>query len=98
MHKTLQSLAIAALLAGIPAASADVLILDRIEAAQIEMPERGTTMDRVESRFGAPMAVSGPVGTPPITRWEYADFVVVFEYRHVVHSLEKPARPPRPAS
>ncbi len=98
MPKTLQSLAIAALLAAIPAASADVLILDRLEAAQVEMPERGASMDRVEARFGAPLSVSGPVGEPPITRWEYADFVVVFEYRHVVHSLEKPARPPRPAS
>jgi hypothetical protein len=98
MSKTLHAVAIVALLATTPAATADVLIIDRLEAPQVEVPTRGTTMDRVESRFGAPMNASGPVGEPPITRWEYDGFVVFFEHRHVVHSVQKAGRPAPPAS
>lgn len=98
MAKTLYALAITALLAAAPAANADVLIIEKLAAARTEMPPRGMTMDRVQNRFGAPRVVAGPVGEPPITRWEYDGFVVVFEHRHVVHSIEKIDRPPRPAS
>lgn len=98
MPKTLHSLAVAALLAFIPVATADVLIIERLEAAQTEMPARGMSMERVQSRFGAPLSVSGPIGEPPITRWDYRDFVVVFEHHLVIHSVERSAQPPRPAS
>jgi hypothetical protein len=98
MPKTLYALAIAAVLAAVPAARADTLIIEKLEAASTEMPSRGMSMDRVQSRFGAPQAINGPVGDPPITRWEYDGFVVVFEYRHVVHSVSRHNRPPRPAS
>lgn len=98
MSKTISALAIAGLLAAAPLASADVLIIEKLEAARMEMPTRGMTMDRVQGRFGAPLGVHGPIGDPPITRWDYDGFVVVFEYRHVVHSVLKHDRPPRPAS
>ena len=98
MPKKLHALAIAALLALIPVASADVLIIEKLEAAKVETPPRGMTMDRVQDRFGAPRNIAGPVGDPPITRWDYGDFVVIFEYRHVIHSVERNERPPRPAS
>lgn len=98
MSKTLPALAIFALLAAIPVASADTLIIEKLEAAKAEMPTRGMSMDRVQGSFGAPRSVSGPVGDPPITRWDYDGFVVVFEYRHVVHSVARHAQPPRPAS
>lgn len=98
MPKTLSALMIAAMLSAVPAASADVLIIEKLEAAQAQVPPRGMTMDLVQSRFGAPLSVSGPVGEPPITRWDYDGFVVVFEYRHVIHSVQKHDRPPRPAS
>lgn len=98
MPKTLQTLVIAALLALVPVASADVLIIEKLEAAKVEKPARGMSMERVQDRFGAPRSVSGPVGQPPITRWDYPDFVVVFEHRFVIHSVEKGERPPRPAS
>jgi hypothetical protein len=98
MPKTLSALVIAALLSAVPAASADELIIEKLEAARAEMPPRGMTMDLVQRRFGAPMSVSDPIGEPPITRWDYQGFVVVFEYRHVVHSVLKHDRPPRPAS
>jgi len=98
MPKTLKTLAVAALLAFVPVASADVLIIEKLEAAQVAKPTRGMSMERVQDRFGAPRSVSGPIGEPPITRWDYQDFVVVFEHRFVIHSVEKSERPPRPAS
>lgn len=98
MPKTLHALAIVALLAFVPAAGADVLIIEKLEAAKTAMPARGMSMERVQTRFGAPLSVSGPIGDPPITRWDYQDFVVVFEHRLVIHSVEKSAQPPRPAS
>lgn len=78
------------LTAAAPAAIGDVLLIDGVEAAArtaSERPSRGMTMARVESRFGAPSARGVPVGEPPITRWEYPDFVVYFEYDHVIHSV-----------
>jgi len=78
------------LTAAAPAAIGDVLLIDGVEAAArtaAERPSRGMTMARVESRFGAPSAKAAPVGEPPITRWEYPDFVVYFEYDHVIHSV-----------
>ncbi|MEM7082746.1 MAG: phosphodiesterase [Pseudomonadota bacterium] len=55
-------------------------------------PARGMTMAQVESRFGIPDVRRAPVGNPPITRWEYPSFVVYFEYRHVIHSVNKVSR------
>jgi hypothetical protein len=98
MAKMLNIIAIAAFLAAVPVAGADVLIIDKVEEARTEMPPRGMTMELVQSRFGAPQSSSGPVGQPPITRWDYANFVVVFEHRHVIHSIERRARPAPPVS
>jgi hypothetical protein len=98
MSKTLFALAIISLLGVLPAAQADVLIIEKLEAAKIEMPMRGATMDRVRQLFGAPKSVSGPVGEPPITRWDYDKFVVVFEHNRVIHSVARHDRPPRPAN
>lgn len=96
MSKTLFVLAIISLLGALPAARADVLIIEKLEAAKLEMPVRGATMDRVRQLFGAPQSVSGPVGEPPITRWNYDNFVVVFEHNRVIHSVARHNRPPRP--
>jgi len=51
------------------------------------MPRRWMTAASVESTFGAPEAKVAPVGDPPITRWEYKDFVVFFEYDRVIHTV-----------
>jgi hypothetical protein len=58
-------------------------------AAALELPARGIEKTEVESRFGAPLAIEGPVGQPPITKWIYREFAVVFEYDHVVHSYKR---------
>ena len=50
-------------------------------------PGRGANMQSVEARYGAPAERRGPIGKPPITRWDYPGFVVFFEYEHVIHSV-----------
>lgn len=72
--------------------SADTLLIEGVDAARptsAERPKRGSSMARVEARFGAPTARSNAVGRPPITRWDYADFTVYFEYQHVLHSVRR---------
>jgi hypothetical protein len=59
--------------------------------AQSQLPERGLDKSTVETRLGAPQRVEGPVGEPPITKWIYADYIVVFEYDHVVHTVKRQA-------
>ena len=49
----------------------------------------GMSKAEVEKLFGIPAQVQGPVGQPPITRWHYPDYVVTFEYEHVVHTVLK---------
>ena len=58
-----------------------------IKPAGIETPQRGSTMSAVEQKFGAPANKSGPVGNPPITKWFYPNFVVVFENDKVIHTV-----------
>ena len=52
-------------------------------------PTRGMSRDRVQAYFGMPKSRRNPVGDPPITRWDYANFVVFFEYDKVIHSVSK---------
>lgn len=51
------------------------------------VPRRGARMETVRQQFGDPERHRPPVGDPPITRWEYADFIVYFEHRRVIHSV-----------
>ena len=71
---------------------ADTLLIESVDAAQptaTERPKRGSSMASVEARFGPPATSSSAVGQPPITRWDYADFTVYFEYDHVLHSVRR---------
>ena len=52
-------------------------------------PTRGMSRDSVRSSYGNPTVATGPVGDPPISRWEYENFVVFFEYDRVIHSVTK---------
>ncbi|MGD8323450.1 MAG: hypothetical protein PVF50_03715 [Gammaproteobacteria bacterium] len=70
-------------------ASADTLLLEGISmdaATAGQRPQRGMSMANVEARFGSPTSRVAAVGEPPISRWEYPDFIVYFEYDHVVHA------------
>jgi hypothetical protein len=69
---------------------AETLAIDgqvAIKPATVETPQRGSTMSAVEQKFGAPSNKAGPVGNPPITKWFYPNFVVVFENDKVLHAV-----------
>lgn len=76
-----------------PLALAEVLHIpvgqQSAELAQIKHPVTGTTKERVISEFGEPLKQNEARGTPPISSWEYEDFVVYFENDHVIHSVLK---------
>ena len=56
---------------------------------QAGKPTRGMTEERVRANFGSPQSTVAAVGDPPISRWEYAEFVVFFEYDRVIHAVTK---------
>jgi len=58
-----------------------------IKPSGVETPQRGSSMSAVEARFGAPANKSSAVGNPPITKWFYPNFVVVFEHDKVLHAV-----------
>ncbi len=58
-----------------------------VKPSGVETPQRGSSMSAVEARFGAPANKSSPVGNPPITKWFYPNFVVVFEHDKVLHAV-----------
>lgn len=66
---------------------ADTLEMVDAPAGASARPTRGMTMNRVESRFGAPDRRIAAVGDPPISRWEYPGYVVYFEYDKVLHAV-----------
>ena len=90
MQKSL-GLATAILLLAIAVTAIAQTVINDVPAAERfnEIPARGMTMEYVEANFGAPRSKRSPIGDPPITRWEYADFIVYFEYKRVIHSVAK---------
>lgn len=81
------------LMLGLPlSATADTLLIEGLRDAAptaTARPERGMSMERVTESWGQPLARRGPVGDPPISRWEYDDFVVFFEYSRVIHAVRQ---------
>lgn len=55
--------------------------------AETALPAAGMSMQAVEGQFGKPASKSPSVGVPPITRWDYGDYVVVFERSTVINSV-----------
>ena len=58
----------------------------------MNLPKRGMSMAQVKSEYGAPLKVLATRGgssryQPPIHRWEYPNYIVYFEYEHVIHSV-----------
>jgi hypothetical protein len=73
-----------------PAVHAETLVVDEqviVRPSDLPRPARGATMGAVEAKFGAPVARHETVGTPPITRWDYAGFSVFFEHDRVIDSV-----------
>ena len=74
----------------VPAGSleADVLLIEEVrQSERMELPANGLTQAEVRAAYGEPASTQGPVGDPPITRWDYSDFSVFFEHDKVVHSV-----------
>ena len=89
---------LAALLCGCVVASAavadTVVVNDQVQVREshADVPKRGLTMNDVERHFGAPVTRHPAVGgasaqQPPITRWDYNGFSVVFERDRVIDSV-----------
>ena len=82
----------AATLCALSTAYAESLIIENIDtssASLTQRPNRGMSMDTVESKWGAPDVKRAAIGEPPIARWEYSTFVVYFENRNVIHAVTK---------
>jgi len=60
------------------------------ELQNIARPIMGMTKSHVKTRFGDPLKENAAKGQPPISSWEYPDFVVYFENEHVIDSVLKP--------
>ena len=89
---------LAALLCGCALAGtalADTIVVNdqvQVRQAQTPVPKRGLTMSEVEKQFGAPVTRHPTVGgasphQPPITRWDYNGFSVIFERDRVVDAV-----------
>ena len=54
-----------------------------------DFPRRGMDMSKVLNEMGEPTTRHSPIGQPPITRWDYPDRSVFFEYSHVIHVVAR---------
>ena len=75
----------------------------QVRESQTPMPRRGSTMGDVEKQFGAPLTRHPTVGggsphQPPITRWDYNGFSVVFERDRVIDAVVVASAAPAPNS
>lgn len=77
-------------LAASTAAVAEIVVINdnvTVRESTIARPDRGMSMENVESKFGAPANRHAAVGQPAITRWDYPGFSVFFENQLVIHSV-----------
>lgn len=76
-----------------PPVFAEMLLIEAMEQepANSEQgllrPKRGQSMSTVETRFGRPVGINGPVGDPPISRWDFPGYSVYFEYDRVLDTV-----------
>jgi hypothetical protein len=67
---------------------ADVLLIEEVrQAGNMDVPVNGMTTTDVRARFGEPATVHAAVGDPPITRWDYGQWSVYFEYDLVLFTV-----------
>lgn len=63
-------------------------LLFAFTAHAADLPTQGMSMSQVQKNFGVPVKKTKAIGKPPITRWIYPNYTVVFEYKHVVQSVQ----------
>ena len=68
--------------------SAETLVVNGIDVSG-SREVRGLSMQSVRAKWGEPRAKRGAIGDPPISRWDYPNYGVYFEYDHVVHAVQK---------
>jgi hypothetical protein len=71
------------------AAQADTLTIPigQQGADLTDLPQLGQSKRSVLERFGLADEEHAPIGKPPITRWDFREFSVYFEYDHVINSV-----------
>lgn len=93
MRSLLKTLLVTTSLLAISPLKADTLTMPEAttppQDVSVQVPGRGMTMTAVEEKFGSPETKYDEVGDPPITRWDYPQFSVYFEYQYVIHSVVK---------
>ena len=107
MNHRITALLSAALLALPLSASAETLLIERVQdESAVALPTRGLSMAEVEARHGAPADRMDPRGGqksqwPTIHRWVYPQFTVYFEKDRVIDAVLNQADPtevgPKPA-
>lgn len=55
----------------------------------IEKPKRGISKEQVAKQFGEPLTKVPAVGEPPISSWEYENYIVFFEHNLALHTVLK---------
>lgn len=99
MKSRLAAIPLFALLALASAATAETLLIERVQEEQkLALPTRGQNMSQVEARFGAPSQRMDPRGGqkrqwPTINRWMYPAFTVYFEKSRVIDVVANQAGP-----
>ena len=107
MNHRITALLSAALLALPLSASAETLLIERVqEENAAALPARGQSMAQIEATYGAPAQRMDPRGGqksqwPTINRWVYPQFTVYFEQDRVIDAVLNKAAPtevgPKPA-
>ena len=99
MNHRITALLCAALLALPLSASAETLLIERVQDENaVALPTRGLSMAEVEARHGAPADRMDPRGGqksqwPTIHRWVYPQFTVYFEQNRVIDAVLNKADP-----
>ena len=58
-------------------------------ASDISRPKRGQSEAKVLKLFGEPIKRHPARGKPPISKWDFPQFTVVFESGYVIHTVVK---------
>jgi hypothetical protein len=84
--------------AAIASASADTLLIQRVQQSHAVMPTHGMSMAQVKVQFGEPANTLDARGGqkkqwPTIQRWVYPAFTVYFEKNRVINTVLNQATP-----
>lgn len=71
--------------------AADVLLIEEVrQSERMQLPVNGQSKAVIETKYGSPAKRYSAVGDPPISRWDYDNYSVYFEYELVLFSVLHP--------